>query len=206
MKILALSDKVMPYIYTPSTRERYADVDLIVGCGDLPASYLEFVVSQLDVPLVYVPGNHDPDDYHVPGGINIDGKVVLIAGVLIAGLGGSRRYKPRGRHQYSSLEMRLRSLRLISRVFRHQILHQRSLDIFVTHAPPYGVHDQCDVPHTGFEVFHDIMRVARPALMLHGHVHVPRNIVAKETVQHGCRILNVYPSKVVDYARIGYRI
>ena len=33
--------------------------DLVIGCGDLPFDYLEYLVSRLDVPLLYVPGNHD---------------------------------------------------------------------------------------------------------------------------------------------------
>jgi hypothetical protein len=36
-------------------------VDLVVACGDLPFEYLAHLVDGLDVPLVFVPGNHDPD-------------------------------------------------------------------------------------------------------------------------------------------------
>lgn len=35
--------------------------ELIVACGDLPAEYLRALMNALDVPLVFVPGNHDPD-------------------------------------------------------------------------------------------------------------------------------------------------
>lgn len=35
--------------------------DLVVSCGDLPFEYLEYMVTILSVPLLYVPGNHDPD-------------------------------------------------------------------------------------------------------------------------------------------------
>ena len=105
MKILALSDRVVSRIYSSTVREQFADVELIIGCGDLPAYYLEYVVTQLNVPLVYVPGNHDPDDLIVPGGIPADGKIVKLNGAVIVGLGGSRRYKPKGRHQYTEAEM-----------------------------------------------------------------------------------------------------
>ena len=47
MKILALSDEVVPWIYSPTLRERCGDVGLIVGCGDLPYYYLEYVVTVL---------------------------------------------------------------------------------------------------------------------------------------------------------------
>jgi len=59
MKILAVSDEVCEAIYTPTLKRKYPDVDLVVGCGDLPYYYLEFIVNALDVPLYYVHGNHD---------------------------------------------------------------------------------------------------------------------------------------------------
>ena len=203
MKILALSDEIVPYIHSTAILDRYADVELIVGCGDLPANYLEYVVSQLNVPLVFVPGNHDPDAYRVPGGINIDGRVIKVAGVLVAGLGGSRRYKRDGRHQYSSMEMDFRATQLLAHAFGNRMRYRQGLDLLITHAPPKGIHDQADLTHTGFEAFHNILRVAQPRLMLHGHVHVPRNIVTMETERYGCRIVNVFPARVVEYERPG---
>ena len=52
MKVLAVSDRVVGHIYSTGVRKSYSDVDLIVGCGDLPFYYLEFLVSSLDVPLL----------------------------------------------------------------------------------------------------------------------------------------------------------
>ena len=42
MKILAVSDRVMDQIYCTDVRQKYPDVDLVIGCGDLPFYYLEF--------------------------------------------------------------------------------------------------------------------------------------------------------------------
>ncbi len=196
MKILALSDTVVDLIYSPWVTERFADVDLIVGCGDLPADYLEYVVTQLNVPLVYVHGNHDSDNYRVPGGIDIDGRVERIAGVRIAGLGGSRRYKTDGRHQYTEREMFYRTVRLLLTV-RARF---RGLDVFVTHSPPFGVHDAPDWTHQGFEAFHRFLQMAKPRLMLHGHVHAHPNLVQKETELYQTLIMNVYPYQVVGWA------
>ncbi len=124
MKILALSDEIVPFIYSPAVRERFGDVGLIVGCGDLPVAYLEYVVTQLNVPLVYVPGNHDPDEYTVHGGQSIDGRWTKIDGVAVGGLGGSQRYKPVGRHQYTDQEMLGSRIALVP------------LDDSVPHPPP----------------------------------------------------------------------
>ena len=94
---LAISDEVVDFIYSPAVKERYGDVDLIVGCGDLPFYYLEFVVSILNKPLYMVSGNHDAHNQymsdgrvldHAEGTINIDGELANENGILLAGLGG----------------------------------------------------------------------------------------------------------------------
>lgn len=74
MKLLAISDEVVDFLYSPRIKDQYADVDLVLGCGDLPFYYLEFIVTVLNVPLLYVPGNHDrAAQYHA------DGRVVSAA-------------------------------------------------------------------------------------------------------------------------------
>ena len=194
MKILALSDQVVPWIYSPTVRERYAEVRLIVGCGDLPAEYLEYIVTQLNVPLIYVPGNHDPDDYVVQGGQGIDGRWAKVAGISVAGLGGSRRYKTLGKHQYTETEMFYRTVRMLLTVRAGG----RGVRLMVTHAPPAGVHDVSDSVHDGFQAFHTLMRVGRPDYWLHGHTHAVRNLVPTETRLHDTCVVNVYPFRVID--------
>jgi predicted phosphodiesterase len=82
MNVLTVSDEVVPTIYHASVRQRFQHVDLVLGCGDLPPSYLEYIVSALDAPCYYVPGNHDAEPEHTdygavlhrpPGCISIDG-------------------------------------------------------------------------------------------------------------------------------------
>ena len=105
MKILAISDEVCEAIYTPTLKRKYPDVDLVVGCGDLPYYYLEFIVNALDVPLYYVHGNHDKHEQYmsdgrtvyraegcveiddrtatVPAGPSAAGPVLLLGGLLL---------------------------------------------------------------------------------------------------------------------------
>jgi uncharacterized protein len=52
MKILAISDVELDIIYSPLITRRFKDVDLVIGCGDLPNYYLEYVISMLNRPLV----------------------------------------------------------------------------------------------------------------------------------------------------------
>ena len=62
MKILALSDQVEERIYSLAGQGHFREVGLVLGCGDLPYAYLEYLVSALNVPMFYVPGNHDPQE------------------------------------------------------------------------------------------------------------------------------------------------
>src|SRR5215211_6171103 len=61
VKILAVSDEVVERLYSLCTSGHFEDVELILGCGDLPYPYLENLVTFLNKPLMYVPGNHDPN-------------------------------------------------------------------------------------------------------------------------------------------------
>ena len=72
-------------------------VNMIISCGDLPARYLEHVVTMANLPLLYVPGNHDTAyRAHAPEGCDsIDGRIREVAGVRIMGFGGSMRYNER---------------------------------------------------------------------------------------------------------------
>jgi Icc-related predicted phosphoesterase len=199
VKILALSDEVVDFIYSPTVRDRFGDVDLIAGCGDLPAKYLEYVVTELNVPLVFVPGNHDDDNQAVPGGRSVDGTVLNVKGLSIAGLGGSRRYKRDGRHQYTEAEMQWRVVRLATRLSMARLRRGRGLDLWITHAPPLGIHDATDLPHIGFASYRGFLQAFRPLLMLHGHSHSNRNLVETDTRFLGTRIVNVYPYRVVEF-------
>lgn len=43
MKILVLADRKSKYLYDFYEPDKLKDVDLIISCGDLPASYLSFL-------------------------------------------------------------------------------------------------------------------------------------------------------------------
>ncbi|MFB3817355.1 MAG: metallophosphoesterase [Candidatus Methylomirabilales bacterium] len=209
MKILAVSDEVLDHLYSPAVLERFGAVDLVVGCGDLPAYYLDYIVSMLNVPLLQVPGNHDPacfpfheDDPAASaatrrGRGNIDGRVVRERDWLVAGLGGSVRYRP-GVHQYSQAEMSRRVLRLVPSLLVNKARHGRYLDILVTHAPPKGIHDAADPAHVGFAAFNRLMARFRPRYLLHGHAHVWRRDTVTETRVGETLVVNVCPFRVIE--------
>jgi hypothetical protein len=191
VRVLAVSDEVDDAIAADPGPVRGAD--LIVACGDLPFEYLGSLMNAFDIPLVFVPGNHDPDlsgyrssragltlragmPVRAPwpdGAVNADGHVVDAAGLRLAGLGGCLRYRD-GPNQYTDRQQARRALagRAAARWRRQR--DGRGVDVLLTHAPPRGVGDGDDPPHRGFTALHGLTAALRPAALLHGHVHPVR--------------------------------
>ena len=199
-RVLAISDVVEPLIYNNHIRERFKHVDLVLSCGDLPATYLEFIVSSLNVPLYGVRGNHDyggsfdhsPPDSLAPGTGDLHRRVVEVDGLLIAGLEGSMEYN-NGPHQYTEAGMRFEIARLTPRLLLNKLRYGRYLDVLITHAPPQGIHDQPDRCHQGFAVFRPFLRFFRPRYHLHGHIHVYNlQHTTIKTRFHDTTVLNAY--------------
>jgi len=204
MKILAVSDQVEKSLSVPSVRDRMSGVELIIGCGDLPYDYLEFLLTMLNVPLVYVPGNHDPvynvrdPSTRAEGGTFLDGKLERVRGFWMAGLGGPIRYRPGGVNQYSQAEMYARMGYILPGVAWNYLRGQR-LDILVTHSPPLGIHDDDDLAHTGFSALRDFIHWFKPRYVLHGHtMFYKQNLVDPVTQVGDTKVINVYPYRVIE--------
>lgn len=167
MKVLLISDREMESLWEYYSPEKVKGVELIISCGDLKAVYLEFLVTMINKPLIYVHGNHD-ESYvkHAPEGcVCIDDDVVEINGLKIAGLGGSRRYRD-GEFQYTERQMAKRCRKL-----KKKIKKAGGIDVFVSHAPMAGYGDMEDLPHQGFQCFAQFLEEVKPAYMFYGHVH-----------------------------------
>lgn len=199
MKILSLSDTQVSFIYSPQVRTRFGKVDLIVGCGDLAYAYLEYVLDALDAPLYFVRGNHDKIIEYTTGGqrtaphgaVDLHCQVRREQGLLLAGVEGSLRYRP-GRFQYSQAEMWGHVLRLTPGLIANRARFGRYLDLFVTHAPAAGIHDADDLPHHGIQAFRWLVQVFKPAVFLHGHIHITRPDAVVETQFGPTRVINTY--------------
>ena len=205
MKILAVSDQVETRLYSPLLREAFSDVDLLIGCGDLPYEYLEYLISSLNVPLLYVPGNHDPGynpnnpRAQVEGGEHIDGRVVVVKGLTIAGLGGSIRYRPGSVNQHTQTGMYFRALRLLPRLTVNRLRAGRGADILVTHSPPKGIHDDVDPAHTGLQAINTLISLFKPRYVLHGHTHNYRgNLLDPRTQAGATLVINVFPYTTLE--------
>jgi hypothetical protein len=187
VRVLAVSDEVNEGLAAGLAADW--PVDLILACGDLPADYLAALINTIDVPLVFVPGNHDPDlsGYRQsrsgmitlagfpaappwpPGATSADGRVLDAAGLRVAGLGGCLRYST-GPNQYSERQQARRARRLRHHVRRRRRRDCRPVDVLLTHAPPSGIGDAIDLPHRGFCCYHQLIADLAPATLLHGHV------------------------------------
>ena len=83
MKILVIADDELNELWqgwNSAEAEKLKDINLILSAGDLHPAYLEFLVTMLNVPLLYVRGNHDScyDDDPPGGCIDIDDKIVEV--------------------------------------------------------------------------------------------------------------------------------
>jgi len=212
MKILSISDVLVPFIYSPQVRARFKDVQYVISCGDLPYYYQEYIISMLDVPLLFVRGNHDKRVEHgqagvrkAPyGGTDLHGRTVNFDGILFAGVEGSLRYRE-GDFQYSQAEMWLYIVQLLPSLLWNRAVYGRYLDIFVTHAPAFGIHDREDLPHRGIKAFNWLINAFQPAYHFHGHVHVYRPDEITETTVGRTRVINTYGFRetiLPDYRQI----
>ena len=208
MKILSISDEVVSFIYSPRVKERFGDVDFVLACGDLPYAYQEYIISLLNIPLYFVHGNHDPElEYGAGkprsypfGGINLHRRIVRNHGLLLAGVEGCIRYSRRTLYQYTQREMWGHVLSLLPGLLFNKAIYGRYLDIFITHAPPKGIHEGKDWTHQGIRAFRWLLDTFQPRYYIHGHVHRYRPDTIVETQIGSTSILNTYPYRVIEWS------
>ena len=210
MKILSVSDEVVPTIYHASVRQRMSDIDLVLGCGDLPPSYLEYIVSMLDVPCFYVPGNHDAAPEHTDygtsatapaGAVSLDRRVIQHDGLVFGGLGGSIWYNG-GKYQYTQQVMLARVASLLPRILWYRRQNGYGLDVLITHAPPAGINDGTGA-HAGFKAFRWLIERFPPRYLIHGHIHLNYRMNDNvETVAGDTRVINTCGYRVLAIERL----
>ena len=188
MKILSVSDIVVPDLVGPGSPVELEAIDLILGCGDLPPEYLARLRARYDVPLYYILGNHDIRHDSVPCGcLNITGRIVTHGTHSFLGFSGSRWYNGNP-NQFREPEMRAQIRKLWFPLWR-----LTQLDVLVTHAPPRHVNDAEDRCHRGFSCYRDFIMKYKPRFMIHGHIHRFFKTPAERlSVVHETRVINSY--------------
>lgn len=213
VRVLAVSDEEVAELCLGTARRH--DVDLVVAAGDLHFTYLSGIVDTLDRPGVLVPGNHDPDisgysqragmwmrsgqpvDWPGPAGFaDADGRVVDVAGLRFAGLGGCVRYRS-GPNQWTQAQQARRGRKLVRSARRMTRRDGRTVDVLLTHAPPRHCGDQEDGPHHGFDCLHAVVAALRPRLLVHGHIH-PFGRPVPDRFLGDTRVVNVVGRRVLE--------
>jgi Icc-related predicted phosphoesterase len=204
MKILAVSDVVVDWIYSPKIRLLLSDIDLAIGCGDLTAYYMDYIISSLNVPMLQVYGNHsipaekgENNHYYQPGAINVHRRVIYRDGFTFAGVEGSIKYR-NGPFQYSQSDMWLNAIILVPALLANHIKYGRYLNLLITHAPPWGIHDQPDLAHQGIKAFLWLINTFQPDYHIHGHIHVYRPDTVTETLCGKTRVINAFGYKQIE--------
>ena len=206
MKILTISDQIDPQVYSDSLIDRYGDVELVISCGDLSYMYLEYILTVLNRPVYFVHGNHDPDKElnmgdprsYPLGGINLHRKIIRKHNLLMAGIEGSILYNRRTPYQYSQASMWNHVLRLVPGLIYNRLVFGRYLDIFVTHAPPRGVHEGIDWTHQGINAFRWLINTFKPAFHFHGHIHYYRPDDVVQSQIGDTTVINTYRSRLIN--------
>jgi Icc-related predicted phosphoesterase len=177
-------------------------------------------MSTLNKPLLFVFGNHNlrymplytghvdsfgrvrlggqgHDGYSPTGGTYIGSRARREKTLLVAGLGGSLWYNG-GENQYKEYQVVLRILKLLPRLLYNRLRFGRYLDLLLTHAPPFGIHDQEDPCHRGFKTFLWFMRKFRPKFLVHGHTHLYSASAIRKTRYEQTTVVNAYDHVVLD--------
>lgn len=190
MRILSVSDYVVPTLFDNFEVGQFPKIDLILSCGDLPPEYLSKLNNLFNAPLYYVRGNHDIryDSKPLDGCIDLNARIVQYQGIKLLGLEGSRWYNG-GPHQYTEKEM-WKTIRRLRPRFWWQ---NKGLEIIITHAPPRYIHDAEDLCHRGFKSFRWLIDRYSPNYFIHGHIHAEFNDPAERiTVINKTKVVNTY--------------
>jgi Icc-related predicted phosphoesterase len=178
MKILALAD-----ISGLHWRHGSGQADLLVSCGDVTDQViLEAAEAHSCKAIFAVKGNHDPNTPFFGPIVDLHLQVRNKDGLRFGGLNGSWRYKARGNFLYKQWEVEL------------FLASFPTVDIFVSHNSPPGIHDRQDEVHQGFDGLRSYILRTAPKVVIHGHQHLDREsqIESSNVVSvHGCKLIEI---------------
>jgi Icc-related predicted phosphoesterase len=209
IRVLAVSDQIDPRIHSATLRQRMPDIDLVIGAGDLPSRYLEFLADALERPVYFVLGNHMEEwvkdsqsgkIYEPMGATGLNGKVAFDkpTGLVLAGLSGSPKYSGEGGQQFTEFQVYRTIARMFPKLLYYRLRYGRWVDVLVTHAPPRDVNDRSDQAHRGFKAYRTFVDLFKPRYLLHGHIHLYDRNEPWQANLGDTRVINVYPYQKLD--------
>jgi len=192
MKILIISDVESKHLYEYFDSTKFNDIDLILSAGDLKPKYLSYIVTMLNVPLLYIHGNHDGRYSETPpeGCISIEDEIYNFKGLRIAGVGGCMEYTG-GPHQFTEKSMRYR-------LMKSKLKFRKGFDILLTHSPAFKLGDGDDIAHIGFQCFVDLLDKHKPKYMIHGHQHLNYKRTQRIIEYNDTTIINAHDYYILE--------
>ena len=151
-------------------------IDVLISLGDL-MDYTLIRASEVYQPawILAVRGNHD-DPQPFPDPIkDLHIQVTEIKGKLFGGFSGSWKYKDQGSYLFEQGE--------VSRLLENF----PTVDVFIAHNSPRGIHEMDDDVHQGFDGFLEYIERVQPRYFFHGHQHVNQVTMMGET-----KVVGVY--------------
>jgi uncharacterized protein len=159
MKILLLADDKSNQLRQLLTEKP----DIILTLGDLEPWMVEDIYN-LNIPKIGIYGNHENTDFFEKTNTqNIHMKTYEFKGIKFTGFQGAFKYKP---HSHRDLYTQEEASLLIDSL--------PQADIVISHSPPYGIHDNINVPespHQGFQGLNTYIEKHAPQYLFHGHTH-----------------------------------
>lgn len=160
------------------------DYDCCILLGDHSASDLEEILNIISLNKICgVLGNHDSwkkyDDYGIT---DINGKIINVNGVRIAGMSGGFKYKSSNEYVlYTHKE----SIEIAN--------NMENADILVTHDKPF-ISDNHNPAHDGLKGITEYIYKNHIAIHIHGHLHEEK----EEILKNGTKSICLYMAKLVE--------
>lgn len=187
LKVLFITDTHNCLSYEKETLEyikNIKDYDYCILLGDHSAEDLYEITKIIPKDkLCGVLGNHDSWDKYKEYGINnIDGNVIDINGVKIAGMSGSYKYKNSDQYALYTHE---ESIDIANRM--------DEADILVSHDKPY-TEKQFGDAHDGLKGITEYIYKNKIPLHIHGHLHEE----SEDILKNGTKTICIYKVKLME--------
>ncbi len=202
-RILAVADEVDSTLDSLVTRRGLGTVDLVVGCGDLPVDYLQFVTDAFNAPLAYVRGNHDVGGawatgdataLHLPEPLR-DGFPRTYGGLTVVGFNGIPFHGGGGLQVRDFTTWRA----VLAAWARLRRIRARGPVLPISHAAPRGINDGPDRMHRGSVPLRWLATRLQPPLWLHGHTTlVTRRLEDRAMLRDGTLFYNAAGAVLVE--------
>ena len=160
------------------------DYDYCILLGDHSSSDLEEILKIIPLNKICgILGNHDSwDKFDIYGITNINGKVIDIKGIKIAGISGGFKYKSSNEYvQYTHEE----SIQIANNI--------EKADILITHDKPF-IQDNHNPAHDGLKGITEYIYKNHIALHIHGHLHENK----EEILKNGTKSICLYMAKLLE--------